>query len=87
MRTRCFESGFQYRMLLVVFLGIFMALMFPGKVLAMSSYTGNKPADAELNKEYSFDTVLDANGGMITKYDENYDTYTAETADLNLAWK
>ena len=87
MRTRCFESGFRYRMLLVVFLGIFMALMFPGKVLAMSSYTGNKPADADLNTEYSFDTVLDANGGMITQYDENYDTYSAETTDLNLAWK
>ena len=86
MKTGCARSSFRHRILPVILLGMFIALLLPGKVSASTSYTGKKPADAELNKEYSYETVLDANGGMFTLYDEWYDTYESATYDALFAW-
>ena len=78
-------SGLRRRVLTAAVLWIFIVLMFPGIVSASTSVEIKKPADAELNKEYSFDAVLDANGGLFSAYESAvYDghfswTWTSET--------
>ena len=62
-------SGLRRRVLTAAVLWIFIVLMFPGSVSASTSVEIKKPADAELNKEYSFNAVLDANGGMFSAYE------------------
>ena len=78
-------SGLRRRVLTAAVVWIFIVLMFPGSVSASTSVEIKKPADAELNKEYSFNAVLDANGGLFSAYESAvYDghfswTWTSDT--------
>lgn len=80
-------SGLRCRVLTAAVLWIFIVLMFPGSVSASTSSKGSKPADAVLNKEYSFDAVLDSNGGIFKLYDQDFNTYESNSCNVNFAWK